>query len=253
MFRACRVLPCALPPGSAVKMKLPGRKGLDDICRLDLLEHTPPIAVAAVWTEHHKHLIQYWGRCISTAAYEALRPRLVANPYFVIPIFRDKGLFNVVSNYKDDLIGVCPLGEWQKKQDHANIHMTIQFFTELSRSKNLVLVRTELQDQHLTRSDSIFAVQMIMKYYTHPTLFERYVETFNKRPNQFDYHQYLRAMREEAGGDKPAIRIEDKKSEIRSDAYGPRPLDLPPGFTSSIIRAADPARAQPASSPDSGS
>ncbi|CAD2216860.1 ATP synthase mitochondrial F1 complex assembly factor 1 [Angomonas deanei] len=203
----------------------PGRKGLDEIVKLPLFESATPHQVASIWSTHHTQFLQYWGRVISAKAYNALEPRLRLCPYFVVPCFRDKGLFNVVTNFKDDLIGVAPLGEWQQKQDAAQIHMTIQFFTELQRSKQLVLVRCEIKDEVFKRTDCIFLTQMILKYYTFPRLYETYVETFNKRPNQFDYHAYLRAIKDDAQRDD--IRIEDKKTSLRYDDYGPI-IDTPP-------------------------
>lgn len=233
-------------------LKIPGRKSLDEVCKLALLEATPAPAVAAIWNEHHKQFIQYWGRTISTEAYNALEPRLRKCPYFVIPCFRDKGLFNVVTNFHNDLIGVVPLGEFQKKGDHAQVHMTIQFFTELSRSKQLVLVRCEIQDKVFMRMDCVFLTQMLLKYYTLPHLFEGYVEPFNKRPNQFDFHQYLRAMKDEAKKDD--IEIKDKKynyngnmqQKVPHDRYGPI-LDVPPEYVAQqILRTVDQGVPQPA-------
>lgn len=217
MLRTCR--PCWS------YLRKPGRKGLDEIVKLSLFEAATPQQVASIWNSHHIQFLQYWGRTISAEAYYALEPRLRLCPYFVIPCFRDKGLFNVVTNFKDDLIGVAPLAEWQQKQDNAGIHMTIQFFTELARSKRLVLVRCEIKDEVFQRQDCIFMTQMVLKYYTYPRLYEAWVETFNKRPSQFDYHAFLRAMKDEAQKDN--IRIEDKKSEFRRDAYGPI-IDTPP-------------------------
>ncbi|CAJ1012113.1 putative ATP11 protein [Leishmania naiffi] len=217
MLRASRV--------SMGYFKRPGRKSLDEICKLNLFEVSTPQQVATTWNNHHMQFLQYWGRTISSEAYYALEPRLKVSPYFVVPVFRDKGLFNVVTNFKDDLVGVAPLGEWQKKQDNAQIHMTIQFFTELARSKRLVLVRCEIKDEVFKRLDCIFITQMLLKYYTFPRLYETWVETFNKRPGQFDYHAFLRAMKDEAGKDE--IKIEDKKSEMRHDAFGPV-IDTPP-------------------------
>lgn len=205
--------------------KRPGRKSLDEVVKLPLFEAATPAQLATIWNNHHMQYVQYWGRAISTQAYYAMEPRLQASPYWVIPCFRDKGLFNVVTNFTDDLVGVSPLGEWQKKQDEAGIHMTIQFFTELARSKNLVLVRCEIKDEVFMRTDCIFLTQMLLKYYTVPRLYETWVETFNKRPNRFDFHAYLRAMRDEARKDN--IKIEDKKSEMRFDAFGPV-IDTPP-------------------------
>ncbi|KAF8299196.1 putative ATP11 protein [Trypanosoma cruzi] len=205
--------------------KLPGRKSLDEICKLSLLEATPTAQVAMIWNEHHKQFVQYWGRVISADAYDALRPRLQNCSYFVIPVFRTKGLFNVVTNWDKDLVGVAPLAEWQKKQDHAQIDMTIQFFTEFSRTKRIVLVRCEIKDKIFVRQDCVFITQMLLKYYTLPHLYETWVEVFNKRPHMFDYHMYLRHMKEEAQRDD--IHIEDKKTQMKLDAYGPV-IDTPP-------------------------
>ncbi|RNF20191.1 ATP synthase mitochondrial F1 complex assembly factor 1 [Trypanosoma conorhini] len=223
--------------------KLPGRKSLDEICKLSLLEATPTPQVAALWNEHHKQFVQYWGRVISADAYGALRPRLQNCPYFVIPVFRTKGLFNVVTNWDSDLIGVAPLGEWQQKQDHAQIDMTIQFFTELSRTKRIVLVRCEIKDKIFVRQDCVFVTQMLLKYYTQPRLYETWVEVFNKRPHLFDYHMYLRAMKEEARRDD--IRIEDKKAHVGLDAYGPV-IDTPPDtIAQQILGSVDTGVLQP--------
>lgn len=212
--------------------KRPGRKCLDEVVKLQLFEQASTQQVAAIWNSHHLQFIQYWGRTISSSAYNAIEPRLRKCPYFVIPVFRDKGLFNVVTNFSDDLVGVAPLGEWQKKQDSTSLHMTVQFFTELSRSKQLVLVRCEIKDEVFKRSDCLFITQMLLKYYTLPNLYERWVETFNKKPNQFDYHAFLRSMKDDAGKDN--IVIEDKRSEMRRDAYGPI-IESPPDAVAAKI------------------
>ncbi|CCW69402.1 unnamed protein product [Phytomonas sp. Hart1] len=214
--------------------KYPGRKSLDEIVKLSLFEAENVQQVAKIWNFHHSQYVQYWGRVITSAAYYALEPRLRQNPYFVIPVFREKGLFNVVTNFKDDLVGVAPLGEWQTKQDNTQIHMTIQFFTELAHTKNIVLVRCEIKDTVFVRTDCIFLTQMLLKYYTLPSLYETWVETFNKHPNRFDYHAYLRAMKEEAHKDN--IKIMDKKTALTYDAYGPT-IDIPPDAIASKILA----------------
>ena len=87
--------------------------------------------------------------------------------------------------------------------------MTIQFFTELSRSKGLVLIRCELRDQVMVKQDCMFSLHMLMKYYIVQSLFEQYVEKFNKQPGSFDYHMYLKQMRDEAGA--TSVQIQDKK------------------------------------------
>jgi hypothetical protein len=215
--------------GPKKMLKTPGRKGLDEIVKLNLFEDATPDKCASLWNDHHIQYAQYYGRVLEAPAYEAIRPRLAACPYFVIPVFRDKGLFNVVTNFSNDIMGVVPLAEFQKHQDNAEIHMTVQFFTELAVSKGLVLVRCEIQDKVLMRKDCIFITKMVLKYYTMQNLFEPYVEAFNKRPNSYDYHALLRHMQKEAGQDN--IEIKDRKQELRRDAYKglAQPLAAPLG------------------------
>lgn len=195
-------------------LKIPGRKCLDDILKMPLLDALTSVELINLWTKHHEQTLQYWGRVISPQAYDALRVRLVQSPYFVVPVFRDKGLFNVVTCFDQDLVGVVPLKDYQDKQDHAQVHMTIQFFQEMSRSKGVVLVRTEIKDQIFTKQDCMFICTMLLKYYSLPAKYHTWVEPFNKQPNNFDYHAYLRSMKDEAQRDN--ITILDKKTERRS-------------------------------------
>jgi hypothetical protein len=174
-----------------------GRKSLDEIVKMALFEKATPQAVAQMWLHHHDYAIQYVGKVLSRAAYSALSPRLQQNPFFVIPVFRDKGLFNVIVNNHRDLSIVSPLGEYQKQGDLVQPHMTMQFFTELQKSKGLVLMRSEIKDKVLTRQDAYHITTTFLRYYTYPHCFA-FVEEFNKNSNQFDFHRYLRHMKEDA-------------------------------------------------------
>ena len=213
--------PAPLDPGN-YKVKKPGRKGLDEILKLELLQQASPAAIMNLWMTHHQQYKHYWGRVITAEAYDAMITRLRENPFFVIPVFRDKGLFNVVTNFQagEDLVICCPLGEWQKQQGNATCHMTVQFFTELKNSKGIVLMRAELKDNHMNKSDAMFVSHCLIKYYTFPQNFE-YVETFNKNPTQFNYHNYLRQMRDEARADGKAegVEIVDEKARTWEQAY----------------------------------
>eukprot|EP01061_Rhynchopus_euleeides_P027368 TRINITY_DN44525_c0_g1_i1.p1 TRINITY_DN44525_c0_g1~~TRINITY_DN44525_c0_g1_i1.p1 ORF type:complete len:240 (+),score=125.87 TRINITY_DN44525_c0_g1_i1:141-860(+) len=211
-------------------VKTAGRKSLDQIMKLELLQTLSSAQIMNMWITHHQLVMQYWGRVISAEAHNVLHQRLKENPYFVIPVFRDKGLFNVVTNFQtgeDDMILCSPLGEWQKLQDAATVHMTIQFFTELKQSKGIVLVRCEIRDNHLTKQDCMFVTHCLMKYYTMPQNF-KHVETFNKDPNQFNYHNYLKQMRDEARvetGKGENIQILDEKRTWTSAYKAPTPSD----------------------------
>ena len=195
-------------------LKLPGRKSLDSLMKLDELQKLSTPEIMNIWMTHHENVIQYYGRVVSAEAYKQILPRFEKSPYFVIPIFRDTALFNVVSCFDRDLIGVCPLKVWQDKQDSADVHMTIQFFDELAASKGIVLVRAEIKDEIFKKADCAFACTMLLKYYSLPAKYHEWVETFNKSPQSFDYHRYLRQMKDEA--QQSNVQILDKKTERRT-------------------------------------
>eukprot|EP00906_Rhabdomonas_costata_P021015 RCo030551 len=174
-----------------------GRKGLNEILKMELVERVSPKGITNMWLMHHEYAIQYVGKVLSAAAYSALSPRLLGNPFFVVPVFREKGLFNVMLNNQKDLTLVAPLGEFQKQGDLCQVHLTIQFFTELMNSKGLVLLRTEIKDQVLNKQDAIHITNTFLRYYTYPNCFE-FVHEFNRRPNQFDYHRFLRHLKEDS-------------------------------------------------------
>eukprot|EP00756_Hemistasia_phaeocysticola_P046931 Hpha_TRINITY_DN20788_c0_g1::TRINITY_DN20788_c0_g1_i1::g.33403::m.33403/K07555/ATPeAF1, ATPAF1, ATP11; ATP synthase mitochondrial F1 complex assembly factor 1 len=207
--------------------KTAGKKCLDQIVKLHLFEKAAPVDIASMWMTHHEFDLQYWGRVIPSQAYDELKPRLRTCPHFVVPIFRDKGIFNMVTNYHpghDDLVLGTTLQEWQEQGDSASVHMTLQFFTELQRSKGLVLARAELSDSRITKQDAMFVTQLLLKYYTMPDLYSRYVECFNRRSNEFDYHAYLRQVQQEA-------KVETRKggNVVIGEKSHKRILKPPPG------------------------
>eukprot|EP01013_Petalomonas_cantuscygni_P015805 TRINITY_DN32717_c0_g1_i1.p1 TRINITY_DN32717_c0_g1~~TRINITY_DN32717_c0_g1_i1.p1 ORF type:complete len:382 (-),score=62.91 TRINITY_DN32717_c0_g1_i1:102-1247(-) len=198
-----------------------GRKGLGDICPVAELERLNPKAIRIAWNGRHAFQLQKHGRVISGAMYRALAPRLQKHPFFVFPILRSKlGLFLVVTNNVQDLTLVAPLADWQKMGGSATAHLTIQFFTELMDSKDLVLVRTEIKDmvtadsphQTLLREDAVWITDCLLRYYTFPNYFEQYTEPFNRSPATFDFHRYLRQAMADARGriDFPQVTIEDR-------------------------------------------
>eukprot|EP01079_Euglenida_sp_SAG-EU17-18_P011043 gene11043-297_t len=246
-----------------------------------------------MWLKTYNYDLHYYPRVISAEAYQAplptlppsltrapnlrvfpaLQPRLHRNPFFIIPCFRDKGIFNVVTNnqvchhmlkffalaqYLYDVLVQLPvlllaamqptqpeytvathLDEWQQKQGNAEAHVVISFFTELIKSKELVLVRSEIKESakimnrtptlvHASHSlryipllqDAKHITDMVLKYYTLPDLYE-YVQAFNQAPQTFDYHVHLELVRRQV--QKDDIAITERKNE-RVD----RPLYKPP-------------------------
>ena len=177
--------------------KLPGRKSLDTVMKMDLLLLLPAPQIINLWVQHHSQLLQYWGRVISNDAYIQMQQRLRQCPYFCVPVFRKTCLFNAVTCFDRDVVGVAPLREWQDKEDSCTPHLLIQFFTELASTKGIVLIRAELKDEVFTKEDSAFICGMLMKYYIEPNKYEQWVHAFNKNPHIFDYTAFLHSMKQE--------------------------------------------------------
>eukprot|EP01006_Ploeotia_vitrea_P058490 TRINITY_DN69534_c0_g1_i1.p1 TRINITY_DN69534_c0_g1~~TRINITY_DN69534_c0_g1_i1.p1 ORF type:complete len:242 (-),score=15.19 TRINITY_DN69534_c0_g1_i1:192-884(-) len=178
-------------------LKEAGRKGLDQIMKVAMAEREHPMAIANMWTTRHDYEIQTVGKVLSGNAYRALRPRLLENRFFVIPVFREQGLFNVMINNQSEMTLVAPLGEFQKKGDQCATHMTIQFFTELLASKDMVLMRSELKDNVMDKRDATHVTNTFLRYYTLPDCYQ-FVEQFNKQAHSFDFNRYLKKLQDDA-------------------------------------------------------
>ncbi len=85
------------------------------------------------------------------------------------------------------------LEEYQRAADKSSVEpfLTLQYFTELSRDKGVVLMKGDVDEAKVTTTEAQYLVnQLQIHYITDDRKFER-VKTFNHRPEAFNYDEVV--------------------------------------------------------------
>ena len=92
------------------------------------------------------------------------------------------------------------LQEFQESPADAVSHLTLTYYTELSSSKGLVLVRGDLLTRdHLDPFEAKALVKQIHHFYTDPKAYRNRVWQFNHNASAFNYYDFLKELGYKSG------------------------------------------------------
>lgn len=72
----------------------------------------------------------------------------------------------------------------------SNPYFVLTMFDELTVKKGLGLIRGDIIDYQISKSEAGEILKYIYMFYMTPELYDSYVFKFNKEPNNFDYNKY---------------------------------------------------------------
>jgi ATP synthase F1 complex assembly factor 1 len=173
------------------KLTLPGPKSLDQIVKINLLEKENPEAIRTIWYKYHAATNDVIAHTLSTEQYRCLEYRGQQCPMFVLPLFRNIGFVNMVLQFQRDHVLFSSLREFQKIGEFATPHLTLSHFTEFSHSKNLVLMRGEVNTKEIDKGQAKEIVEIMYRFYLEDKLFHEFVEPFNKTPHTFSFEKLM--------------------------------------------------------------
>lgn len=170
---------------------LPMPKTLNDIMRIETVEGLPPDEVARIWNDFHigrGHI----SAVMATPLYEAFKSRAQACPLFVLPVRRDGGFVNMVTQAQIPYLLVTGLHDYKLRGTNAAPFFAVTHYTELAKSKGLVLVRGDVVlPSQLSDSEAQGLLKDVHAFYLQENKF-RLVQAFNKDPRSFDFQAVLR-------------------------------------------------------------
>ena len=128
---------------SIVGEKPPGTSSLDDIVNLELFQQLDSEDIQKMWREYHasKDVIC---AVVPATTYDIIRSRSSECPLFIYPVPRDDGYEFFVSQFRGHQCGFVSLGEYKQRQEYAQPCMIMTFYPELVESKDIVLMRGEV-------------------------------------------------------------------------------------------------------------
>lgn len=139
----------------------PGPKSLDQVVNVAKLEKAPTLEISQIWTEFHKFKLSSTSDFFSSEEWALLSRRATACPIFVIPIFKNVGFLSVLAQWQMPYLLVTSLKEYQVKKDKAMPYVTVTHFTELEKTKNVVLSRGEVNYEFVSKVEAADYLELV--------------------------------------------------------------------------------------------
>ena len=214
---------------------MPVPQSLTDVVHLSLLEREEPERVVQIWNEYHSTAKggggaaadsggtapNALGRTMDKAQAADVLRRAAECPIFVLPVWRKEGYMVMLSQFADSAYNFVYLEDFKTQPHAAEPYMAARMYRELVTAKGVVLVRAHVDGSRLQRGEAEQLLDSTLRVYSDEALFE-YVETFNKRPADFDFDAFVQKAQEEGVGAKSADGDDDGSVEEGSAGDGPK-------------------------------
>jgi hypothetical protein len=111
----------------------------------------------------------------------------VTCPFFVQPIFREAGFFNLMAQFQTPSHFLLAYLEDYKMDPHsATPLLTFSVFDDFAESKDVTLVRVDLFNKGIQDEEGRKVVESLLDHYRNDADYAS-IETFNRRPGDFDF------------------------------------------------------------------
>lgn len=166
----------------------PGPRSLEQIVKLELLESEQTPKIRSIWEEFHAEKDDAVALTLNARDFQALVKRAEAAPYFVIPVYRQDGFFNMLCQFQHSCFLVTYLEAFKENPHAAPPCVTISLYDNLLVTKKLALVRADVINM-LDKKESKHLLRQLLTSYQDDTLYD-HVDKFNNKPDQFDFETY---------------------------------------------------------------
>lgn len=134
----------------------PAPRALQQIVRLELLESESRERIEQIWADFHREKDDSLVTALRGAAFAALAERARASPFFVFPVYRKEGFFNMICQFQDTCFLLTYLEAFKENPGLAPPCLTVSLYGDLTESKDIGLVRADIVnmlDKQVRRRD----------------------------------------------------------------------------------------------------
>jgi ATP synthase F1 complex assembly factor 1 len=112
-----------------------------------------------------------------------------ANPFFIFPVRKSTGHFNLVVQAQDKSFIYTFLEDYKRNPDYATPYLVITIFDELVFKKGISLVRGDIIGD-LSKNDAEVVFNMTRHYFTNQSNYRKVI-TFNRESSKFAYQEHI--------------------------------------------------------------
>ncbi|KAG1709297.1 hypothetical protein DVH05_019940 [Phytophthora capsici] len=172
----------------------PGARTLEQIVKLELLENEQEEKIRSIWEEFHADKDDAVATTLSADEFQALVKRAEAAPYFIFPVYRQEGFFNMLCQFQQSCFLITYLEAFKENPSAAPPCVAVSLYDDLLEKKQLTLVRADVINM-LDKTESSLLLKQLLASYQDDKLYE-HVDKFNNKPEQFDFEAYRVLVKE---------------------------------------------------------
>ncbi|CAH0487664.1 unnamed protein product [Peronospora farinosa] len=173
---------------SAAGFSYPGARSLEQIVKLELLKNESRRQICRIWEDFHVNKDDAIATTLTANEFYSLVKRAAVAPYFIVPVYRQEGFFNMLCQFQQSCFLVTYLDAFKENPNAAPPCVVISLYDNLVAEKNLTLVRADVINM-LDKKESQLLLQQLLISYQHDKLYH-HVDKFNNTPDQFDFEAY---------------------------------------------------------------
>ncbi|TMW66772.1 hypothetical protein Poli38472_014084 [Pythium oligandrum] len=170
----------------------PAPQTLQQIVKLDLLVNEEPTQIRRIWEDYHSEKDDAIARVLDGTEYSTLMERARSAPYFIFPVYRQGGFFNMLCQFQDKCFLVTYLEAFKENPALAPPCVTVSLFDDLLAEKDVGLLRADVVNM-LDKAETEKLLNQLLRSYSNEKLYD-WVDKFNNRPNEFDFDAFRHAI-----------------------------------------------------------
>eukprot|EP00592_Proboscia_alata_P006489 CAMPEP_0194357168 /NCGR_PEP_ID=MMETSP0174-20130528/4692_1 /TAXON_ID=216777 /ORGANISM="Proboscia alata, Strain PI-D3" /LENGTH=227 /DNA_ID=CAMNT_0039127073 /DNA_START=22 /DNA_END=705 /DNA_ORIENTATION=- len=164
---------------------------LEEIMKTEKMSDMDSKTISEVWSKYHENKKRVVGLEISGKEGKSVLSRAAQCPYFIHPVFRDGGFFNLVSQFQTPShFMLAYLEDYKKDPQGAQPLITLSLFENFMESHELTLVRGDIIAEGLSDEEGGRIIQTLVDMYRFDDEFTNNVHSFNKQPEKFDIDDF---------------------------------------------------------------
>ncbi|KAE9019687.1 hypothetical protein PR003_g13263 [Phytophthora rubi] len=173
---------------AAAGFSYPGARSLEQIVKLELLENEQAPQIRNIWEDFHADKDDAVATTLGADEFQSLLKRAEAAPYFIFPVYRQEGFFNMLCQFQQSCFLLTYLEAFKENPSAAPPCVAVSLYDDLLDKKELTLVRADVINM-LDKKESQLLLQQLLASYQDDKLYE-HVDKFNNKPEQFDFESY---------------------------------------------------------------
>jgi ATP11 protein len=166
---------------------------LNSILKTEAIKNKPIKEIVEIWNNFHGVLPNTVSIALSLKKTEILIERMKSHPLFIQPIIRYIDYFFLLSRLGtgDKIIGLYKVKENENDIFNKDPDFILRIFNEFSETKKINLVRGDLIEKTISKTEADIAMRGLLGYYVDDELFNSFVVPFNEDYMNFKHNQFL--------------------------------------------------------------